>query len=132
MLNRAPNSTQLHLPPPSFIYLYSAPSASTKLMPAFTQLSATMLYQCYRNQNITRNWEISPNLGQKIQSCPFYLKIGSHGILEVVIPNSELDFWNVDPKINCWVNFGRKSQKSPFAWKLEYRVSWGCWFLFRH
>ena len=132
MLNRAPASTQLHPPPPSFIYLYSAPYPPTKLMPAFTQPSATILYQCYRNQNITRNWEISPNLGQKIQSCPFYLKIGSDGILEVVIPNSELDFWNVDPKINCWVNFGRKSQKSPFGWKLVYRVSRGCWFLFRH
>ena len=27
--------------------------------------------QQYLNQNIARNWAISPNLGQKIKSCPF-------------------------------------------------------------
>ena len=25
----------------------------------------------YLNQNIARNWAISPNLDQKIKSCPF-------------------------------------------------------------
>ena len=36
--------------------------------------------QRYQNQNIARNWAISPNLGRKIQSCPFCLKIGTHDI----------------------------------------------------
>ena len=27
--------------------------------------------QQYLNQNIVRNWANSPNLGQKIKSCPF-------------------------------------------------------------
>ena len=48
--------------------------------------------QQYSNQNIARNWPISPNLGRKIQSCPFWLKIGTRGILDVLIPNPELDF----------------------------------------
>ena len=46
--------------------------------------------QQYLNQNIARNWAISPNLGQKIKSCPFRLKIGTHGILEVLISNPDL------------------------------------------
>ena len=33
-----------------------------------------------------------------------------HGILEVQIPNPDLDFWNSEPNIHFWVNLGRKSQ----------------------
>ena len=32
------------------------------------------------------------NLGLKIQSCPFYLKIGTLNILRMLIPNPDLDF----------------------------------------
>ena len=32
------------------------------------------------------------NLGPKIQSCPFCLKIGARSISRMLIPNSELDF----------------------------------------
>ena len=42
--------TQLHPPPPSSL----------------------QQPQQYSNQNTTRNWTISPNLGRKIQSCPFW------------------------------------------------------------
>ena len=49
LLNRAPTSTQLHPPPPSSL----------------------QHPQQYLNQNIARNWAISPNLGRKIKSCPF-------------------------------------------------------------
>ena len=35
--------------------------------------------QQYLNQNIARNWAISPNLSRKIKSCPFWLKNGTHG-----------------------------------------------------
>ena len=48
--------------------------------------------QQYLDQNIARNWAISPNLGRKIKSCPFSLKIDTHGILEVLILNIDLDF----------------------------------------
>ena len=115
----------------------------------------------------------SPNLGPKIQSCLFWLKIGPQGNLEVLIPNLDLIFWNLDPKVHFWANLGQKSQRYHFClkigahgiwrmliliptlvfwisnpksifgqiwakkvevvhfdWKLEHRVSWGCWFLF--
>ena len=77
LLNRAPTSTQLHPPPPS----------SFQLPPSSLQHP-----QQYLNQNIARNWTISPNLGQKIKSCPFRLKISTYGILEVLVPNPDLDF----------------------------------------
>ena len=72
--------------------------------------------QQYLNQNIARNWAISPNLGRKIKSCPFWLKIGTHGILEV--SNPDLDFWNSDPKIHFWANLGPKIQSCPFCLKI--------------
>ena len=59
LLNRAPTSTQLHLPLPSSL----------------------QQPQQYLNQNIARNWEISPNLGRKIKSCQFWLKISTCSIL---------------------------------------------------
>ena len=64
-----------------------------------------------QNQNITCNWAISPNLGEKIRSCMFYLKIGTHGILEVLIPNAHLDFWNSVFKTHFWANFWAKKWK---------------------
>ena len=48
--------------------------------------------QQYLNENIARNWAISPNLGQKSKSCSFLLKFDMRGILEVLIPNPELVF----------------------------------------
>ena len=65
--------------------------------------------QRYKNQNIARNWAIYPNLDRKIQSCFLCLKIGTHGSLEVLIPNSYLDFGNSETKIHFWANLGRKN-----------------------
>ena len=96
LLNRAPTSTQLHPPPPGSL----------------------QHLQQYLYQNIARNWVISPNLGQKIKSYPFWLKIGTCGILEVLIPNPDLDFWNSDPKIHFWANLGPKIQSCPFCLKI--------------
>ena len=81
--------------------LYPTPPSSFQPPPSSLQHP-----QQYSNQNIARNWTISPNLGQKIQSCPFWLKIGSHGIL--LIPNPGLDFLNSDPEIHFWANLGPK------------------------
>ena len=75
------------------------------------------------NQNIARNWVISPNLGQKIKSYLFWLKIGKHGVLEVLIPNPDLDFWNSNPKIHFWENLGPKIQSCFFCLKI------GAWHL---
>ena len=130
LLNRTPNSTQLHPPPPNSIQLISTstrlhppPPSSFQPPPSSLQLS-----QQYLNQNTGRNWAISPNLGQKIKNCPFWLKIGTHGKLEVLIPNPDLDFWNSDPKIHFWANLGPKIQSCPFVWKLVHIVYQGCWF----
>ena len=35
-----------------------------------------------------------------------------------LIPNSDLDFWNFDPKIHYWVNLGPKSQSCSFYLKI--------------
>ena len=98
-------------------HLHQAPSTSTQLHPPSPSLfqappSSLQHPQRYLNQNIARNWAISPNLGRKIKSCPFWLKIGTHGILEVLIPNPDLDFWNSDPKIYFWANLGPKIERS--------------------
>ena len=47
------------------------------------------------------------------------LKIGTHGILEVLIPNPDLDFWNPDPEILFWANIGPKIQSCPFCLKID-------------
>ena len=89
-------SNQLHLPPRSSFQ----PPSSTLQHP-----------QQYSNQNITRNWAISPNLGWKFQTWPFWHEIRSHGILEVLIPSPDLDFWNSHAKIHFWANLGSKKTK---------------------
>ena len=109
----------MHPSPPSSIHLHPAPPSSFQ-----PPLSSLEHPQQYLNQNIARNWAISPNLGQNIKSCPFWLKIGTHGILEVLIPNPDLDFWNSDPKNHFWANLGPKSQCCPFWLKIgTYGIS---------
>ena len=103
-------STQLHPPPPSS---FQPPPSSFQPPPSSLQHP-----QQYLNQNIACNWAISPNLDRKIKSCLFWLKIGTHGILEVLIPNPELDFWNFDPKIHFWANLGPKTQSCLFCLKI--------------
>ena len=36
----------------------------------------------------------------------------------MLIPKSDLDFWNFDPKIHFWANFGWKSQSCSFCLKI--------------
>ena len=97
-----PNSINLHPAPPSSFQppstqLYPPPPSSFQPPPSSLQHPKQ-----YLKQNIAYNWTISPNLGQKIECCPFWLKIGTPDILEVLIQNPELDFWNSDPKIHFW------------------------------
>ena len=84
----------MHPPPNSSIQLHPVPPSSFQPPPSSFQHPASPLQhpQQYLNQNIARNWAISQNLGRKIKSCPFSLKISTHGILEVVIANPDLDF----------------------------------------
>ena len=126
LLNRAPTSTHS-------IHLHPAHSTSTQLHPAppssFQSPPSSLQHpQQYLNQNIAPNWAISPNLGQKIKSCSFWLKIGTHSILEVLIPNLDLHFWNSDPKIRIWANLAQKFKVLCFLWKLVHLVSQGSWF----
>ena len=65
------------------------------------------------------------------QFSSFWLKIGTHGLLEELILNLHLGFWNFDPKIYFWANLGRKSQSCPFCLKTDTH-GWGCWFWFQH
>ena len=121
-------STQLHPAPSTSTQLHPAPCTSTQLISTSSQLpppppssfqsppSSLQHPLQHLNQNIARNWPISPNLGQKTKTCPFLLKIGTHGMLEVLIPHPDLDFWNSDPKIHFWANLGPKIQS--FVWKL--------------
>ena len=112
--------THLHLAPPTSTQLTST---STQLQPpplsSFQPPPSSLQHpQQYLNQNIARNWAIYPNLGRKIKSFPFWLKIGTYGILEVLIPNPDLDFWNSDPKIHFWANLGSKIQNCSFCLKI--------------
>ena len=91
--------------------LHPVSSTTTQLILASTQLSATP-------SNIARNWATSPNLGRTIKSYLFQLKLGKHGILKVLIPNPDFDFWNFDPKIPFWANLDQKSQSCPFCLKI--------------
>ena len=152
------------------VFLFDKRSLSMKLFPFFmmgitkpyTQLhpsspssfqpppSSLQHPQQYLNQNIARNWAISPNLDQKIKKYTFWIKIGTHGILEVLNPNPDFDFWNSDLKIHF---LGAKIQSCLFCLKngahsiLSMQIrnpdlgfwnsnpkthSWRWWFLFQH
>ena len=50
----------------------------------------------------------------QIWAQKFCLRIAAHSILRMLIPNSDLDFCNFDPKIHFWANVGPKSQSCPF------------------
>ena len=127
-------------PPPSSINLHPAPSTSNQLISTFTHphppppnsfqppLRSLQHPQQYLNQNIVHNWAISPNLGQKIKKCQFWLKIGTQGILEMLIPSPDLDFWNFHRKLVFGQIWTQKFKVVCYVWKLVHIVSQGCWF----
>ena len=101
--------TQLHPPPPS---LFQPPPSSFQSPPS------SLEHPQYLDQNIAGNWAICPNLDRKIKSYLFWLKIGTHGILEVLIPDPDLDFWSSYPKINFWVNLDPKIESCLLCLKI--------------
>ena len=97
-----------------FTHLHPVPSTSTQLHPPPTssfhqsQLSSLEHPQQYLNQNIARNRAIFPFLGRKIKKCQFCLKIGTHGILEVLDSKSRLKFLKFRLQNSLWTNLGPK------------------------
>ena len=127
-------STQLQPAPPTFTQLISASTQLQLPSPSSFQPPPSSLDQPqrYKNQNIARNWAISPNLDQKNRSCQFCLKISTHGIFEVVISKQGLYLWNSDPKIYFWQIWAGKVKVVHFAWKFAPMVYRGCWILVWH
>ena len=72
------------------------------------------------------------NLGRKIQSCSFWLKIGTHGISRMLILIPTIVFWIANPKSIFGQIWAEKVKAVCFAWKLAHTVSRRCWFLFRY
>ena len=72
------------------------------------------------------------NLGGKNQSCLFFLKIGTQGILTMLILIPTLAFWISDPKSIFGDIWGKNVKVVQFDWKLAHRVSRQYWLLFRH
>ena len=124
-------------PPPSSIHLHPAPSTSTQLISTSVQLhppppssfqpplSSLQHPQQYLNQNIARNWAISPNLGQKIKSCPFWQNIGTYGsYIGGVDSESRLRFLKLRPQNPFLVKFGPKKSKL-----FVLSENWHTWYL---
>ena len=72
------------------------------------------------------------NLGPKIQSRPFCLKIGAHGISRMLILIPTLVFWISNPNFIFGQVWAKKVKVVRFNWKLAQIISRGCWFLFQH
>ena len=131
LLNRTPTSTQLHSLSVSSTHLHAAPSTSIQLILTSTQLSSTP--SALLESKTECSWAIFPNLGHKIQTGPFWLKICIHGILKALTPNPDWEFWNIDHrKIFFGQIWAEKVRNVCFARKLTHTVSRGCWFLFGH
>ena len=112
----------MHLPPPSSIHLHPAHFNLHPPPPSSFQPPASSLHhlQQYLNQNIARNWAISPNLGRKIKSYPFWLKIGMHGILTMLILVPTLVFWIANSKSIFGKIWTEKVKVVCFAWNLAH------------
>ena len=83
----------VHPPPPSSIQLHPPRPSSFQPPPSSLQHP-----QSYQNQNIACNRETFQNIGRKIKSCPFSLKVGTHYILEELIRIQTQIFEILTPK----------------------------------
>ena len=96
LLNSAPISTQLHLPPPSSIHLHPVLCRIHNIRTKISHVTG----------------QFPTNVGRKTLSCPFWLKMGSHGMLEVLIANLGLDF-KIANQNSFSDKFGLKKTKFP-------------------
>ena len=105
LLNRAP-TTQFYPPPPSSTQLHPPPLSSFQPPPSSLQHP-----QQYLNQNIARNWAISPNLGQKIKNCPILTENWHTWYIGDVNSESRLRFLKSRPQNPFLGKFGPKKSK---------------------
>ena len=77
-------------------------------------------------------FEILKNLGQKNQSCLYYLEVGTYVISRFLILVPILVFWISKPKSIFGKIRIEKLKVVQFGWKLAHRASRWCWFLFQH
>ena len=106
LLNRASTSTQLQ----------PTPSASTQPILTSTQLhppppSSLQHPQQYLNQNITRNWAISPNLGRKIRKLSILIENWHTWYIGGVDSESRLRFLKFRSQNLFLGKFGPKNSK---------------------
>ena len=70
-------------------------------------------------------------LEQKRWGCLFCLRISTHVISRLLIVVPTLAFWISKPKSIFGQIWTEKIKVVQFGWKLAYRVSRRCWFLFQ-
>ena len=71
------------------------------------------------------------NLGGKSQSCPVWLKIGTHSVSTMLILILTLFFSVLNPKSFFGQIWAAKLKVVYFDWQLAHMIYRGCWFLFR-
>ena len=109
-LHQAPfSSTQLHPAPSSSTQLHPPPPSSFQLPPSSLQHP-----QQYLNQNIARNWTISPNLGQKNEELSILTENWDVRYIGGVDSEPRVRFL----KIHFWANLGPKFQSYPLCLKI--------------
>ena len=114
-----------------------------KFVPKMSKLSVLTenWHTCYLEVQIPNPdfnfWNSDPrihfwvNLGWKSQSFPFFLKIGTYGILMMLILIPKLVFWISDPKYIFGKTWTKNVYVAQFGRKLAHGVSRRCWFLFQ-
>ena len=93
LLNCAPRSIHLH---PAHLNLHPALCNTLNVI---------------RTKILDIIWQFSKISANKFRVVHFDKKIGTYGILVVLIPNLVLKFWNSDPKIQYLGKFGPENSK---------------------
>ena len=106
LLNCAPSSIHLHA-----AHLSLHPSLCNTINVIRTKISHVF-------GELPKTW------AAKFKVVHFNRKISAGGILVVLIPNLDLNFWNSDPKIQYLGKFGSKNSKLSFLPK-----NWHTWYL---
>ena len=116
----------MHPPPSSSIRLDPASPSSIYLQPAYFNLhlawsSSTQLpgtpSTIFEPKYCTYLGNF-PKFSPKNSKLSILIENWLNGILEELIPNQDLDFWNSNPKIHFWINLSQKRQSRPFCLKI--------------